>query len=91
MLPDPSKLWASAEVDARRSLSRNLGTESGESGSAPTVVAPTSVGADADHKPAAGAGHERRKALEVEAVEQTGTSRIRSIGDRLDHLILPHP
>ena len=51
----------------------NLGTESGESGSAPTVVAPTSVGADAhaDYEPTASAGHERRKALEVEAVEQT--------------------
>src|SRR6516165_7030270 len=74
----------SAEADARRSLSENLGTESRESRSATTAVAPTSDGADAhaDHEPTSSAGHERREALEVEAVEQTGTSRIRSIGVR---------
>ena len=32
--------------------------------------------------PIASAGHERRQALEVEAMEQTGTSRIREIGLR---------
>ena len=43
---------------------------SGESRSATTTMAPASVGADAhaDHEPTASAGHERRQALEVEAV-----------------------
>src|SRR5262249_14741794 len=74
----------SVEADARKSLSENLGTESRESRSATTAVAPTSDGADAhaDHEPIASAGHERREALEVEAMEQTGTSRIREIGIR---------
>src|SRR5215831_12178953 len=48
----------SAKADARRSLSENLGTESRESGSATTAVAPASDGADAhaDHEPIASAG-----------------------------------
>src|SRR5262249_43358226 len=66
----PRGCETSTEADARRSLSANLGTECGESGPATTAVAPASVGADAhaDHEPTSGAGHERRPALEVEAV-----------------------
>ena len=50
-----------AEVDARRSLSENLGTESGESGSAATAVASPSVSADAykDHESTSSVSHER--------------------------------
>ena len=59
-----------ARLLLRRSLSTNLGTESGESGPATTTMAPASVGADAhaDHEPTSSAGHERRQAREVEAV-----------------------
>src|ERR1700739_2847072 len=50
-----------AEVATGKSLSSNLGTESGASGSAATALAPASVGADAhaDYESAAGGGHER--------------------------------
>src|SRR5262249_19515604 len=69
----PRGCATSAEANARRSLSQNLGTESGESRPATTAVAPTSHGADAhaDPEPDASAGHERREALEIEAVEPT--------------------
>ncbi len=52
---------------------RNLGTESGESRSAATAVAPASLGADAhaDHESVAGVGHERGLSLEEKAVQRT--------------------
>src|SRR5215471_21747381 len=72
----------SLETDAGRSLSSSLGTESGESGSATAAVAPASIGADAypDHESTASAGHERRSALEIEAVERTEASRAGEVG-----------
>src|ERR1700730_8650976 len=65
-----------AEVAAGKSLSSNLGTESGESGSAATALAPASAGADADtdHESAAGRGEEGRQAREEQTVQRTGTS-----------------
>src|SRR5712692_12009816 len=76
MCPTPT------QADAGEQLSANLGTRSGESGSATTAVAPASVGADAhaDHESAAGVGHERRQALEEKAVERTGASRVGEVG-----------
>ena len=64
------ELWI-GDVDARKSLSENLGTESGESGSAATAVASPSVSADAyqDHESTSSVGHERRPTLEEKAVE----------------------
>src|SRR5215813_456203 len=61
-----------------------MGTQSGESGSAATTVAPASAGADAhtDHESAASASHERRQTHEKEAVERTGTSVARKAGAR---------
>jgi hypothetical protein len=49
-----------AEAAAGKSLPSHLGTESGESGSAATALAPASAGTDADtnHESAAGRGHE---------------------------------
>src|SRR6266403_5053305 len=60
-----------------RSLSANLGTESGKSRCASTALAPASAGADAhaDHESAAGSGDERGPALEIQTVERTGTGR----------------
>src|SRR6266849_10569540 len=73
----PPRRATAAEADEGRSLSANLGTESGKSRCASTALAPASAGADAhaDHESAAGSGHERGPALEIQAVEQTGTSR----------------
>src|SRR5215472_5819868 len=53
----------STQADARKQLPANLGTQSGESGSAATTVAPASAGADthADHESAASSSHERRQ------------------------------
>src|SRR5580700_8223775 len=67
------------EVAAGKSLSANLDTESGESGSAATALAPASAGADADadHESAAGRGDERRLSLEEKAVQRKGTSTAR--------------
>jgi hypothetical protein len=50
-----------------KQLSANLGTESGELGSATTAVEPASVGAvaHADHEPAAGASHEGLSLVEL--------------------------
>ena len=60
-------------------FSSHLGTQCGESGSAATVVASASLGADAhaDDESAASTGHERRPAAEEKAVERTRTSGIR--------------
>jgi transposase len=80
----PPGCATSVEAAAGRSLSSDLDTESGESGSTATTVAPASAGADAhtNHESVAGLGDEREQVLEEEAVEPTGTSRIRkaSIG-----------
>ena len=55
---------------------QNLGTESGESGSAAVAVASASAGSDADpdHESAAGHRHERRQSLEEKAVERARSS-----------------
>src|SRR5262249_23463496 len=62
-----------AEADARRSLSTNLGAESGESGRATTTVAPASVGADAhaDYEPTSGA-----REIGVRSVGQSTPERV---------------
>src|ERR1700722_18744125 len=62
-----------AEVATGKSLSSNLGTESGESGSAATALAPASAGADAhaDYESATGRGDERGLSLEEKAVQRT--------------------
>src|SRR5215468_2164854 len=59
-------------------FSADLGTLSGESGSAATAVASASAGADAnaDHESAASAGDEREPVLEGKTVERTRASRI---------------
>jgi hypothetical protein len=66
------KLWIGdpAAADARKSLSANFDTESGESGPSTTAVAPAPDGADehADHEPTASVGQERREVLEIETV-----------------------
>ena len=56
--------------------------ESGESGSATTVVAPASLGADAhaDHESIAGVGDERRLSLEEKTVQRTRASAAREAG-----------
>jgi transposase len=60
-----------AEVAAGKSFSANLGTESRESRSAATAMAPVSAGADthADYESAAGSGDERRQTMEAPTVE----------------------
>src|SRR6202790_4339710 len=70
---------ANAEAAAGKSVSSNLGTQSGESGSATTVVAPASVGADAhaDHESVAGVGHERGLSLEEKIVQRKRKSTVR--------------
>src|SRR5690349_2456631 len=70
---------AAAATDAGKQLSANLGTRSGESGSTATVVAPSSVGADAhaDHESVAGVGDERRLSLEEKTIQRTRTSTAR--------------
>src|SRR6267143_5680617 len=57
----------------------NLGTGSGESGSAAIVVEPASVGADAhaDHESIAGVGDERGLSLGEKAVQRTRASTVR--------------
>src|SRR5215472_8333299 len=69
----PQRCPTAAAVAFGRSLSPSLGTESGESGSAATALAPTSAGADAhaDPESAAGAGNERRLALEEKTLQRT--------------------
>src|SRR3984893_8703781 len=76
-----------AEVAAGKSLSSNLGTESGESGSAATALAPASAGADAhaDYESATGRGDERGLSLEEKAVRRTrpntvGEAHVGSLG-----------
>src|ERR1700730_6540479 len=66
-------------ADAGKQLSANLGTRSGESGSAPTVVASTSLGADAhaDHESTASVGDERGLSLEEKAIQRTGANTAR--------------
>src|SRR6266536_6365042 len=61
-----------AQVAVGRSLSARVGPECGESGSAPTALAPASAGADADagHESVAGHRHERRGAAQEGTVEQ---------------------
>src|SRR6266849_5410033 len=73
----PQRRATAAEADDGRSLSANLGTESGKSRCASTALAPASAGADAhaDHESAAGSGDERGPALEIQAVERAGTGR----------------
>src|SRR5258708_19151918 len=68
-----------AEVATRKSLSSNLGTESGESRSAATALAPASAGADAhaDYESTTGRGDERGLSLEEKAVQRKGTSTAR--------------
>src|SRR5450432_955082 len=69
---------ADSAVITGRSLSADLGSKLGESGSAATAVAPTSNGASphADHEPTASGGAERRPALQQEVVagSRTGTT-----------------
>jgi hypothetical protein len=67
-----------APADAGRQLSANLGTQSGKSRSSATALASPSASANAhaDHESAAGVGPERRQALEDEAVERAGASRV---------------
>ena len=74
----PRRCSAFAEIGAGRSLSTDLGTQSGESRSSATAVASASAGADADadHESAASAGNEREPVLEGEALERTRASRI---------------
>jgi hypothetical protein len=58
----PQRCPTVAAVAVGKSLSAHLGTQSRESGSAATALAPASPGADAqaDHESAAGAGDERK-------------------------------
>src|SRR5206468_4434470 len=53
----------------------------GESGSATTAVAPSSIGADAhtDHESVAGVGHERGLSLEEKTVQRTGATEWRGL------------
>src|SRR5206468_10351752 len=68
----------------------------GESGSATTAVAPSSIGADAhaDHESAAGVGDERGLSLEEKTVQRTGarseehTSELQSRSDLVCRLLL---
>src|SRR6267154_1045325 len=71
-----------AEVTTGKSLSSNLGTESGESGPTTTALAPASPSADADtgHESAASGGDERGLSLEEKTVQRTGTN---SVGEAL--------
>ena len=74
---DRNDALLSAEAAAGKSLSSNLGAESGESGSTAVAVASASAGSDADqdHESAAGHRHERRETLEEEAVERARSGR----------------
>ena len=69
-------------VAGEESLSTDLGTQSGESGSATTALAPTSAGADANQSQEPVAGHrpERRSATQERVVEQGGVSPVRVAG-----------
>ncbi|HXM22707.1 MAG TPA: hypothetical protein VN948_15730 [Terriglobales bacterium] len=76
-----------SEVVAGRSLSADLGTELGESGSAATVMAPAPHGAGthADHEPAPSSGAERRTTVQEGVVagswaEATGVVRVSPVG-----------
>src|ERR1700690_4123921 len=73
----PCRCSPVAEAAVGKSLSSNLGTESGESGSTAVAVAPASISSDADqdHESAAGHCHERRETLEEEAVERARSGR----------------
>src|SRR5258708_23388955 len=66
---------APAEVATRESLSANLGTESGESRSAATALAPASAGteADTDHESAAGRGGGLRLSPGEKTCQRTAT------------------
>ena len=77
--------WSPAvEVAPGKSFSSHLDTESGESGSAATALAPASAGADADtnHELAAGRSDERRLSLEEKTVQREGTSPARKASAR---------
>src|SRR6266446_1895428 len=68
-----------AQVAGGRSLSARVGPKWGESGPAPTALAPASTGADADagHESVAGHRHERRGAAQERTVEQ---ARAKAVG-----------
>src|SRR5215471_16542818 len=75
----PPRCSTPAQATGGRSLSPGVGAECGESGSAPTALAPASAGADADtgHESVAGHRPERRVAAQEGTVEPAGAGAVR--------------